>query len=133
MPGWAYLLLSERGEVYLGATRSLRRRFRSHNSPRNDGWTKGRRWHLLAARRFATFDEAYEFEKWLKRRPDLKIIWKLRNLPRARKIVARRSYPFSPDDWLKVHRPSYVRAALKPEPSSSIPSSVFRGPEGPAA
>ncbi len=62
-----YLLLSERGEVYTGYTAHLCRRFREHNAPDNRGWTRGRRWHLLAAICFLDRDTALLFEKQLKR------------------------------------------------------------------
>jgi len=48
---WSYLLLSERGEVYLGATTHLRHRLRDHNSSGTRS-TRGRKWHLLAVRPF---------------------------------------------------------------------------------
>jgi hypothetical protein len=51
---WTYLLISERGEVYLGATNHLRRRLRSHNSLESTQWTRGQRWHLLTVRGFAS-------------------------------------------------------------------------------
>lgn len=49
---WAYLLVSDMGETYVGHTGCLKRRLRQHNSPKNRGWTRGRRWRLLAAERY---------------------------------------------------------------------------------
>ncbi|HEY2528875.1 MAG TPA: GIY-YIG nuclease family protein [Xanthobacteraceae bacterium] len=96
---WTYLLLSERGEVYLGATTDLRKRLRNHNSSDSRQWTRGRRWHLLAARGFLTRKEAFDFEADLKLGPHRKIKWKLQCLERAKKIVSRHNYVFSPADW----------------------------------
>lgn len=62
-----YLLLSERGEVYTGYTANLCRRFKEHNADTNRGWTRGRRWWLLAAKCFLDRDTALLFEKQLKR------------------------------------------------------------------
>lgn len=62
-----YLLLSECGEVYAGYTSHLCRRFRQHNSANNKGWTRGRRWYLLAVKCFLDRDTALLFEKQLKR------------------------------------------------------------------
>ena len=72
---WTYLLISERGEVYLGATTHLRQRLRSHNSLDSTQWTRGRKWHLLAVRGFATRGEAFGYEHELKERPDKKKKW----------------------------------------------------------
>lgn len=74
---WTYLLLSEWGEVYLGATTQLRQRIRKHNSPESTQWTRGRRWHLLAARGFANRKAAFDLELELKKRPDKKKKWKV--------------------------------------------------------
>jgi len=62
-----YLLLSDRGEVYAGYTGNLRRRFKEHNAADNEGWTKGRRWRLLAVRCFLDRHSAVIAEKQLKR------------------------------------------------------------------
>ena len=103
MAGWTYLLLSERGEVYLGATTNLRSRLRSHNSTDNTGWTRGRRWHLLAVREFSSMGTALHHERTLKKRPHQKIKWKLRMIPRAVKIRQRFSYTFKPEEWPTLH------------------------------
>lgn len=66
---WTYLLITERGEEYLGATTNLRQRLRSHNSLDSTQWTRGRKWHLLAVRGFATREEAFGYEHELKRGP----------------------------------------------------------------
>jgi predicted GIY-YIG superfamily endonuclease len=96
---WTYLLLSEHGEVYLGATTDLRKRIRSHNSSDSRQWTRGRRWHLLAAHGFLTRKEAFDLEADLKIGPHRKTLWKLQCLERAKKIVSRHNYIFSPDNW----------------------------------
>ena len=99
VPSWTYLLLSERGEVYLGATTNLRQRLRQHNAPDNDGFTRGRRWHLLAAQRFSTRQQAFAHESHLKKSLDLKMAWKIASIERAWRIVARHNYAFVPDNW----------------------------------
>jgi len=96
---WTYLILSERGEVYLGATKSLRKRLRAHNSPQNDGFTHGRRWHLLAAKWFSTPREGFTYESTLKHSMTLKKEWKLQCIERALKIVKRHKYSFNPKLW----------------------------------
>lgn len=62
-----YLLLSDRGELYTGYTGNLRRRFREHNSATNRGWTRGRRWRLLAVKCFLDRHSALVVERQLKR------------------------------------------------------------------
>jgi predicted GIY-YIG superfamily endonuclease len=99
VPSWTYLLLSERGEVYLGATTNLRQRLRQHNAPDNDGFTRGRRWHLLAAQRFSTRQQAFAHENRLKKSLHLKMEWKIASIGRAWRIVARHDYAFVPDSW----------------------------------
>jgi predicted GIY-YIG superfamily endonuclease len=97
---WTYLLLSERGEVYLGATTHLRQRIRNHNSPESTLWTRGRRWHLLAVRGFANRKGAFDLELELKKRPEKKKKWKVQSIERANKIASRYGYAFSPQSWL---------------------------------
>jgi len=64
---YVYLLLCrENGRVYTGYTANLRRRFKQHNSPKNKGWTRGRRWHLLAVKCFLDRPTAELFEQQLK-------------------------------------------------------------------
>lgn len=78
-----YILLSEIGEIYLGATSNLRARLKNHNSSGNSGWTKGRRWHILGVRQFESKAEAFSHELELKKNPHKKIIWKLQCIERA--------------------------------------------------
>ena len=114
MPAWTYLLLSEDGEVYLGATTNLRQRLRVHNDVkhrRNRRYTFGRRWHLLAAVKFDTRSEAFSCERELKRLPHRKIVWKLQYIARAIKIAERHGYDFDPGKWREKHSPRYVKAA----------------------
>src|SRR5260370_21451934 len=80
---WTYLLLSERGEVYLGATTRLRQRIRSHNSPESTQSTRGRRWHLLAVRGFANRKGAFDFELELKKKQDKKKKAKVQTIERS--------------------------------------------------
>jgi len=65
---FVYLLLChENGTVYAGYTANLRRRFKEHNSVKNTGYTRGKRWHLLAVKCFLDRDSALIFERRLKR------------------------------------------------------------------
>lgn len=64
---YVYMLLSERGEVYTGSTRCIKQRLAEHNSPNNRGWTRGRRWHLLALKPFLDRHSALRVERQLKR------------------------------------------------------------------
>jgi len=96
---WCYLILSSKGEVYLGATTDLRRRLRMHNAADNKSYTKGRRWHLLAALQFPTRKNAFDYEYKLKSSMALKKEWKIHSICRANKIASRYHYEFSPDVW----------------------------------
>lgn len=58
-----YLLLSEKGELYVGYTANLRRRFRTHNADDNTGYTRGRRWHLVAVKHHLDKSTALRNEK----------------------------------------------------------------------
>ena len=78
---YVYLLLSERGEIYTGETNNIRRRFKEHNSCENQGWTRGRRWYLLAVQCFLDRDSAILTERQLKRSRYDKRNW-LRHLAR---------------------------------------------------
>jgi|GEM_PF-2528521 len=79
MSAWTYLLLSEHGDVYLGATTRIRKRLREHNGPEKGHHTSGKKWRLLAVRRFDSRKEAFDFQSHLKRkRRDQKIIWERR-------------------------------------------------------
>ncbi|MEH2476184.1 putative GIY-YIG superfamily endonuclease [Nitrobacteraceae bacterium AZCC 2161] len=115
MAAWTYLLLSEHGETYLGATTNLRRRLRDHNDKLhwNKRHTYGRRWHLLAVVKFGTKSEAFKYESKLKRLPYRTIIWKLQSTDRACRIVARFGYHFDPLSWRERYDPRYVKAADK--------------------
>ncbi|MGO1073582.1 GIY-YIG nuclease family protein [Lysobacter sp. CA199] len=119
MPGWTYLLLSNKGEVYLGATQNLRQRFRTHNSKTNDGWTRGRRWHLLAVLLFPTRDEAFDHEKDLKTRLHKKSQWKVKCIPRAEKILRRHGYSFDPHIWSRSYRKKLARLTEPASPPTS--------------
>ena len=84
---YVYLLLSERGEVYTGFTSDLRRRLAEHNAVENAGWTRGRRWHLLAVRRFFDRHSALIHERRLKQSRFDKRNW-LRYLSRSNQRLA---------------------------------------------
>lgn len=89
---WTYLLLSDRGETYAGYTSSLRRRLRQHNSAENRGWTKGRRWRLVAAECYFDRGSALWNEKRLKRRSrgsvPLRRVWLERSAERVGRLSA---------------------------------------------
>ncbi len=66
MTYYTYLLMSENGKTYAGQTKNLKRRLKAHNDPDNKGYTRGRKWYLLAAWPFETRYEALVFERGLK-------------------------------------------------------------------
>lgn len=88
---YCYLLLSERGEVYCGFTPDIRRRFKEHNSSQNTGWTRGRRWHLLAVKCFLDDRSALLFERWVKKRPSMRPNWIKQERRRLRELCRRHS------------------------------------------
>jgi putative endonuclease len=64
---YVYLLIArEDGMIYTGYTSNLRRRFKQHNAESNKGFTRGRRWHLLAVKCFLDRDTALLFERRVK-------------------------------------------------------------------
>lgn len=86
---YVYLLLCrEDGMVYTGYTANLRRRFAQHNAPDNVGFTRGRRWHLLAVKCFLDRDTALLFERRLKRSRYGKRNW-IRCIRRLHTLCAR--------------------------------------------
>jgi predicted GIY-YIG superfamily endonuclease len=95
---WTYLILSERGEVYLGATTNIRNRLRSHNS-KSGQYTSGRHWHLLAAKGFLSRKEAFQYESYLKGHGTKRREWKRAYVERAKKLISRYQYNFSVDHW----------------------------------
>ncbi|WP_145057126.1 GIY-YIG nuclease family protein [Adhaeretor mobilis] len=82
---WTYLLLSDRGETYAGYTSNLRRRLRQHNSPENRGWTRGRRWRLVAVECYSDRHSALLVERRLKRKR-LRAIWLARSEQRVERL-----------------------------------------------
>ena len=97
---WAYLIIAGDGLVYLGATNNLKKRIQSHNSPLNTGFTKGRKWHLLAAKKFNTRRGGFKYESELKASPYKKRSWKIDSIERAKLIGRRFGYEFDPLSWL---------------------------------
>lgn len=86
---WVYLLLGDDGTVYCGFTGNLRRRFREHNDPDNRGYTRGRRWHLLAVRCFLDHHSALLLERQLKVSRYDKGNWIKRERSRLRRLCHR--------------------------------------------
>lgn len=86
---YVYLLLSDRGEIYTGYTNSLRRRLREHNGKTNRGWTRGRRWRLLAVRCFLDRHSARIIERGLKRSRYDKSNWLRRQRRRLHELCRR--------------------------------------------
>jgi predicted GIY-YIG superfamily endonuclease len=84
-----YLLLSEHGEVYAGFTGNLRRRLKEHNAKDNKGWTRDRRWRLLAVRCFLDRHSALLVERQLKRSKYDKRNWLQRERHRLRELCRR--------------------------------------------
>lgn len=111
---WTYLLVCAEGMTYLGATSNLKRRLHNHNSQNNSGWTKGRKWHLLAARRFETREEAFAYEALLKRDARRRNAWKRQSIPRAEVIFNRHGIEFDVQHWMpRKRRP--IQPAPRPD------------------
>ena len=85
---YVYLLLSERGEIYCGYTNCIKRRLKEHNAASNTGWTKNRRWYLLALRQYLDRDSALLVERRLKRSKYDKPNW-IRRTGRLRTLCER--------------------------------------------
>ena len=62
---YLYLLVSERGERYIGFTEDLRRRVEEHNRS-GSKYTKGRKWKLVYYEAYASREDAVRREKRLK-------------------------------------------------------------------
>ena len=91
---WVYLLIArEDGQVYAGFTANLRRRFKEHNAADNKGWTRGRRFHLLAVKCFFDRDSAILFERQIKRSKFDKPNWIKRERDRLRELCRRHGIP----------------------------------------
>lgn len=110
---WTYLLVCADGRTYLGATTNLKRRLHAHNSQNNSGWTKGRKWHLLAAKAFATREEAFSYEALLKKDVRKRNDWKRTSIPRARVIFERQGIKFDLNKWVPRKR-GQIKPALRP-------------------
>lgn len=102
---WTYLLVSEHGETYLGATSNLRARFRGHNDAENRGSTRGRRWHILGLRRFEDRAAAFEHEAQLKKNHRKKIDWIKQCSERAWRLSTRHKYTFDRAIWQDLCEP----------------------------
>jgi len=86
---YVYLLIArEDGMIYTGYTANLRRRFRQHNAADNTGFTRGRRWHLLAVRCFLDPGTALLFERQVKKSRHVKTRW-IKRLGRLRRLCDR--------------------------------------------
>lgn len=104
MNAFVYLLVCADGGTYLGSTSDLRRRLREHNSVSNTGYTKNKRWHLLAVERCASRREAFSREAELKRDAVKRGRWKRANIVRAQTIFARFGYEYDFIKWLPKER-----------------------------
>jgi len=111
---WTYLLVSAEGLTYLGATSNLKRRLHAHNSQNNSGWTKGRRWHLLAAKRFDSRAEAFAYEALLKDDVRRRNQWKRKSIGRAEVLFKRHNIAFDLSAWAPKKR---QRAQPAPRPN----------------
>ena len=83
-----FLIAREDGMIYTGYTSNLRRRFKQHNAVENTGFTRGRRWHLLAVRCFLDRDTALLFERRVKKSRRFKTRW-IKRLGRLRTLCDR--------------------------------------------
>lgn len=92
---YVYLLIArEDGMIYTGYTSDLRRRFREHNAPTSTGFTRGRRWHLLAVTCFLDKHTALLFERRVKKSRRLKTRW-IKRIGRLRTLCDRYGIPCS--------------------------------------
>ncbi|WP_175981820.1 GIY-YIG nuclease family protein [Burkholderia sp. BCC1630] len=101
---WTYLLVCSEGLTYLGSTSNLKRRLHAHNSDNNSGWTKGRKWRLLAAKRFETRQEAFAYEALLKVDVRRRNAWKRKSTARAKIVFARHGIEFDFAKWAPKKR-----------------------------
>jgi len=85
---YVYLLLSERGEIYCGFTKCIKRRLKEHNAPSSTGWTRGRRWYLLALKMFPDRYSALLVERQMKKSKYDKHNW-IRSTGRLRTLSER--------------------------------------------
>jgi predicted GIY-YIG superfamily endonuclease len=93
---WAYLLLSNRGEFYIGQTQDLTRRLAQHNArknPRTITAMHGDRWVVVDTKEFQTREEALAYEKRAKRPAD-RVQWVEENIDRITEIVNRERFGF---------------------------------------
>jgi putative endonuclease len=74
---YVYVLLSEKGEFYVGYTSNIERRISEHNSGQNES-TKGRRWKLAYYEAYASKADAQCRERNLKARGQAKRFLKKR-------------------------------------------------------
>lgn len=87
--GWTYLLVSNSGATYVGASTDLRGRLRAHNAKCNRGWTRGQTWHLLGVIRFSSRAQAFEMETWFKKSGNGRGEWIETCLSRAFRLAQR--------------------------------------------
>ena len=64
---YVYVIVSERGERYVGYTGDLRKRIEYHNSNRNES-TRGRKWELVYYEAYKSREDAMDRERKLKQR-----------------------------------------------------------------
>lgn len=84
------------------------------NSQNNSGWTKGRKWYLLAAKRFETREEAFAFEALLKNDVRRRDAWKRKSIPRAEVIFNRYGIEFDLQKW-EPRKRQRVQPAPRPD------------------
>jgi putative endonuclease len=111
---WTYLLVCAEGITYLGATTNLKRRLHGHNSQNNSGWTKDRKWYLLAAKRFETREEAFAYEALLKKDVRRRNAWKRKSTPRAEVIFNRHGIEFDLQNW-EARKGQRIQPAPRPD------------------
>lgn len=62
---YVYLLKNERGELYYGCTKNLKKRFFEHNNNKSFA-TKNHKWKLVYYEAYLSEEDAWEREKQLK-------------------------------------------------------------------
>ena len=64
---YVYVIVSDKGERYIGYTGDLKRRIKEHNEGKNAS-TKGRKWKLVYYEAYLNKEDAIERERKLKQR-----------------------------------------------------------------
>ncbi len=99
-----YIIYSQnRGKYYIGVTNDLEKRLYEHNNGLSPYTKGGEPWKLKHVEEFDNIKNAYQRERFLKKKKSRKIIEKVINSPDVR-LVRNRDSDFS--DKIRKHRNS---------------------------